>query len=115
MGVSVSGECKCMRVVPGWMNRAIANVQMRKKRKVSSVMGWLLSRQLNEPGAGSCCAFSMVLCALFVSVVLLGYDPRRGKISFTSTRWLSQGRVGDRRFEGALVETGWELRLPRTS
>lgn len=36
-------------------------VQMRKARKVSSVMGWLLSLQLSEPGAGSCCAFSMVL------------------------------------------------------
>ena len=32
---------------------------MRKKRKVRSVMGWLLSFQLREPGAGVCCAFSM--------------------------------------------------------
>ena len=38
------------------------DVQMRKKRKVSSVMGWLLRRQLSEPaaGAGVCCAVSMV-------------------------------------------------------
>jgi len=34
-------------------------VQMRKKRNVSSVMGWLLRRQLSEPGAGVCCAVSM--------------------------------------------------------
>jgi hypothetical protein len=33
---------------------------MRKKRKVISVIGWLLSLQLNEPGAGACCAVSMV-------------------------------------------------------
>jgi hypothetical protein len=34
-------------------------VQMRKNRKVSSVMGWLLSFQLSEPGAGDCWAVSM--------------------------------------------------------
>lgn len=38
---------------------AASYVQVRKKRKVSSVMGWLLSLQLSEPGAGSCCAVSM--------------------------------------------------------
>lgn len=43
---------------------------MRKARKVSSVMGWLLSLQLSEPGAGSCCAFSMVSGAVGVCVVL---------------------------------------------
>lgn len=36
------------------------SVQMRKNRKVSSVMGWLLSFQLSEPGAGAACAVSMV-------------------------------------------------------
>lgn len=36
-----------------------AGVPKRKKRKVSSVMGWLLRRQLSEPGAGVCCAFSI--------------------------------------------------------
>jgi hypothetical protein len=36
------------------------HIQMRKKRKVSSVIGWLLSLQLRLPGAGVCCAFSMV-------------------------------------------------------
>jgi hypothetical protein len=34
-------------------------VQMRKKRKVSRVMGWLLSFQLSDPGAGVCWADSM--------------------------------------------------------
>jgi hypothetical protein len=64
---------------------------MRKKRKVRRVMGWLLSRQLNDPGAGACCALSMLLwCwSLETRDVLVGV-----KISFT---WLSQGRVGDRR------------------
>lgn len=32
---------------------------MRKKRKVSRVMGWLLSLQLSEPGEGVCWAVSM--------------------------------------------------------
>lgn len=32
---------------------------MRKNRKVRSVMGWLLSFQLSEPGAGDCWAVSM--------------------------------------------------------
>lgn len=36
-----------------------ADVPKRKKRKDSSVMGWLLRRQLSEPGAGVCCAFSI--------------------------------------------------------
>jgi hypothetical protein len=36
------------------------HVQMRKKRKVRSVMGWLLRRQLRLPGAGVCCAVSML-------------------------------------------------------
>jgi len=31
----------------------IRHVQMRKKRNVSSVMGWLLRRQLSDPGAGA--------------------------------------------------------------
>ena len=34
-------------------------LQMRKKRNVRSVIGWLLSLQLSEPGAGVCCAFSI--------------------------------------------------------
>jgi hypothetical protein len=33
---------------------------MRKNRKVSRVMGWLLSLQVSEPGAGVCCAVSML-------------------------------------------------------
>lgn len=37
------------------------DVQTRKKRKVSSVMGWLLRRQLSVPGAGVCWAASMAL------------------------------------------------------
>ena len=38
---------------------------MRKNKKVSSVMGWLLSFQLSEPGAGLCCAVSIAeLCWL---------------------------------------------------
>jgi hypothetical protein len=37
----------------------VVAVPKRKKRKVSSVMGWLLRRQLREPGAGVCCAFSI--------------------------------------------------------
>jgi hypothetical protein len=36
------------------------DVHMRKKRNVSSVMGWLLSFQLSDPGAGVCWAVSMV-------------------------------------------------------
>jgi hypothetical protein len=32
---------------------------MRKKRNVSRVMGWLLSFQLSDPGAGVCWAVSM--------------------------------------------------------
>jgi hypothetical protein len=32
---------------------------MRKKRKVRRVMGWLLSFQLRDPGAGVCWAVSM--------------------------------------------------------
>lgn len=43
---------------------------MRKKRKVSRVMGWLLSFQLSEPGAGACCAVSMVLLLLLRAVML---------------------------------------------
>jgi hypothetical protein len=41
---------------------------MRKKRKVSRVMGWLLSFQLSEPGAGAgtCCVVSMVLLLLLL-------------------------------------------------
>jgi hypothetical protein len=35
------------------------HVHIRKKRNVSSVMGWLLRRQLRLPGAGVCCAVSM--------------------------------------------------------
>ena len=35
-------------------------VHVRKKRKVSRVMGWLLSLQLSEPGWGICCALSIV-------------------------------------------------------
>jgi hypothetical protein len=34
-------------------------VHMRKNKKVSSVIGWLLSFQLREPGAGVCCAVSI--------------------------------------------------------
>jgi hypothetical protein len=48
---------------------------MRKKRKVSRVMGWLLSFQLSEPGAGACCAVSMVLLLLLLLLlraVMLG-------------------------------------------
>jgi hypothetical protein len=33
---------------------------MRKNKKVSSVIGWLLSFQLKEPGVGVCCAVSIV-------------------------------------------------------
>jgi hypothetical protein len=62
---------------------------------------WLLLCVLHTP------------CAVCGCVVLWGNNPRRVKISFT---WLSQGRVGDRRFGGALVELlELELRLPRTS
>ena len=50
----------------GWRG----DVQMRKKRKVSRVMGWLLSFQLSEPGAGACCAVSMVLLLLLRAVML---------------------------------------------
>jgi hypothetical protein len=32
---------------------------MRKNKKVSSVIGWLLSFQLKLPGAGVCCAVSI--------------------------------------------------------
>lgn len=55
----------------GWRE----DVQMRKKRKVSRVMGWLLSFQLSEPGAGACCAVSMVLLLLLLLLlraVMLG-------------------------------------------
>jgi hypothetical protein len=34
-------------------------LQIRKKRKVSSVMGWLLNFQLRLPGEGVCCAVSI--------------------------------------------------------
>jgi hypothetical protein len=34
-------------------------VQMRKKRKVRRVMGWLLSFQLRDPGVGVCWADSI--------------------------------------------------------
>lgn len=52
-----------------WGRTACVDVQMRKNRKVSSVMGWLLSLQLSEPGAGVCCAVSMLS-----SRALLRYD-----------------------------------------
>jgi hypothetical protein len=37
----------------------VEDIHMRKKRKERRVMGWLLSFQLSEPGAGVCCAGSM--------------------------------------------------------
>lgn len=54
----------CLEVRLGWRD-----VQTRKKRKVSRVMGWLLSFQLSEPGAGACCAVSMVLLLLLRAVM----------------------------------------------
>jgi hypothetical protein len=39
-------------------------LHIRKKRNVRSVMGWLLRRQLSDPGAGACCAVSIVVWEL---------------------------------------------------
>jgi hypothetical protein len=69
----------------GSLVEGVEDVQMRKKRNVRRVMGWLLSRQLSDPGAGACCALSM-LCGELIE----GWSCESVKISFT---WL-QGRDG---------------------
>ena len=51
------------------MDTYVLYVHVRKKRKVSRVIGWLLSLQLSEPGAGSCCAVS-ILFSLSLSLSL---------------------------------------------
>lgn len=90
-------------------------VHVRKKRKVSRVMGWLLSLQLREPGAGSCCAVSIFFPSLFLFSRLcargettggrVGIPSRWVKMSFT---WLSLGgrRVGHSAFKLVLVAAG---------
>jgi hypothetical protein len=49
-----------VRVVSQGPGGASQYVQIRKKRNVRRVMGWLLSRQLSDPTAGACCALSML-------------------------------------------------------
>lgn len=68
-------------------------------------MGWLLRRQLSEPGAGSCCAVSMGrIIGRRVAAAAATVQVECVKMSFT---WLSQGRrVGDRRLGGRAANWG---------
>lgn len=79
---------------------------MRKKRKVSSVMGWLLSFQLSDPGEGVCWAVSIVCGGLCESGA--------GEDGFHVLRgiWL---RVQERVGESAFAELAGSSLLPRTS
>lgn len=86
---------------------------MRKKRNVRSVMGWLLRRQLSEPGAGGAvCAGSMAFLAAFVEVAS-GFAWLMGNalVSFT---WLHfSGTADDASAIGSLVELA-PARPPRS-
>jgi hypothetical protein len=71
------------------------HVQIRKKRNVRSVMGWLLRRQLRLPGADVCCAASMFkggVCGSFRGS--LGELKRRETIAFTWLFRAARRRVG---------------------
>ena len=79
--------------------RIYVDVQMRKKRNVRSVIGWLLRRQLSEPGAGGAvCAGSMASLLRCEVVSCPARLMGNALVSFTWLHFSGTGRrVGDRR------------------
>jgi hypothetical protein len=80
-------------------------VHMRKKRNVKSVMGWLLSFQLSDPGAGVCWADSMA-CGVWCW---------SGGAAFHVASGGAARRERDMAGESAVGELWFDAELPRTS
>ena len=94
-----------------WMG--LGHAQILKNRKVRSVMGWLLSFQLSDPGAGVCCAVSMMRRGWFVRLGM--FLPKQSigvKMRFT---WHVWNASANRRLAGARVVPSLPARhrLPR--